>query len=34
MNVSDATPPGGGLGTMAYNYAIVGVQKGGTSTIA
>ena len=34
MNVSDATPPGGSLGTMAYNYAIVGVQKGGTSTLA
>lgn len=34
MNVSDATPADGPLGTMAYNYAIVGVQKGGTSTLA
>jgi hypothetical protein len=34
MNVSDATPPGDHPGTMAYNYAIVGVQKGGTSTLA
>ena len=30
MNVSDATP----VGVMAYNYAVVGVQKGGTSTLA
>ena len=34
MNVSEATPPGEGLGRMAYNYAVVGVQKGGTSTLA
>ena len=37
MNVSDATPPGSPgapLGTMAYNFAVVGVQKGGTSTLA
>ena len=34
MNVSEATPPGDPLGTMAYNYAVVGVQKGGTSTLA
>ena len=30
MDVSEATP----WGEMAYNYAIVGVQKGGTSTLA
>ncbi|MDT0182781.1 sulfotransferase domain-containing protein [Microbacterium sp. ARD31] len=30
MNVSDATP----VGVMPYNYAVVGVQKGGTSTLA
>ena len=34
MNVSDATPPGDPLGVMAYNFAVVGVQKGGTSTLA
>ena len=36
MNVSDATPSGppGELGSMAYNFAVVGVQKGGTSTLA
>ena len=34
MNVSEATPAGEGAGRMAYNYAIVGVQKGGTSTLA
>ena len=34
MNVSEATPAGESLGSMAYNYAVVGVQKGGTSTLA
>ena len=34
MNVSDATPQAEGLGSMAYNFAVVGVQKGGTSTLA
>ena len=34
MNVRDATPPGDALGSMAYNFAVVGVQKGGTSTLA
>ena len=37
MNVSEATPSGAQgepLGTMAYNFAVVGVQKGGTSTLA
>ena len=31
MNTSGPATP---LGEMAYNYAIVGVQKGGTSTLA